>query len=62
MRAISRDAASFLYCTLAEGGRLTVHAPGQVDLRSGAQVEVRLPVADTHVFDASEAGNAIPRR
>ena len=55
-------AASFLYCTLAEGGRLTVHAPGQVDLRSGAQVEVSLPVADTHVFDASDAGNAFPRR
>ena len=55
-------AASFLYCTLRGGEKLTVHAPGQVGLQSGAQVEVSLPVADAHVFDAGEGGNAFPRR
>jgi ABC-type sugar transport system ATPase subunit len=54
-------AASFLYCTLRGGERLTVHAAGQVALPSGAQVEVSLPVAETHVFDAS-VGSAFPRR
>jgi ABC-type sugar transport system ATPase subunit len=54
-------AASFLYCTLRGGERLTVHAVGQVALPSGAQVEVRLPVAETHVFDVT-AGSAFPRR
>jgi multiple sugar transport system ATP-binding protein len=55
-------AASFLYCTLGGGERLTVHAAGQVDYRSGAQVDVSLPLAETHVFDAAEGGQAFPRR
>ncbi|HXX86512.1 MAG TPA: sn-glycerol-3-phosphate ABC transporter ATP-binding protein UgpC [Casimicrobiaceae bacterium] len=55
-------ASSFLYCTLPGGEKLTVHAPGQVGLQSGAQVEVSLPVAEAHVFDAGEGGNAFPRR
>ena len=55
-------AASFLYCTLSGGERLTVHAAGQVDFRSGAQVDVSLPLAETHVFDAAESGQSFPRR
>jgi len=54
-------AASFVYCTLPGGERLTVHAVGQVSVQNGAQVEVKLPVAETHVFDAG-AGDAFPRR
>ena len=54
-------AASFLYCALAGGEKLTVHTAGQVDLASGARVEVSLPVGATHVFDTSEAGSALPR-
>ena len=55
-------AASFLYCALAAGERLTVHAPGQVDLQSGTQIAVSLPVAKTHVFDTGETENALSRR
>ena len=55
-------AASFLYCALAAGERLTVHAPGQVDLQSGTQIAVSLPVAKTHVFDTGKTGNALSRR
>jgi len=54
-------AASFLYCTLSGGERLTVHAAGQVALQSGARVEVKLPVTETHIFDAG-TGNAFARR
>ena len=55
-------AASFLYCALAAGERLTVHAPGQIDLQSGAQIEVSFPVSKTHVFDTGESENALSRR
>jgi ABC-type sugar transport system ATPase subunit len=55
-------AASFLYCTVIGGERLTVHAAGQVDYRSGAQIDVSLPLAETHVFDAAESGQAFQRR
>ena len=55
-------AASFLYCALVAGERLTVHAPGQVDLQSGTQIAVSLPVAKTHVFDTGETENALSRR
>jgi len=55
-------AASFLYCMLGGGERLTVHAPGQVSYDAGAQVEVSLPFADTHVFDAAEGGQVFQRR
>jgi multiple sugar transport system ATP-binding protein len=55
-------AASFLYCTLHGGERLTVHAPGQVGLPSGSQVEVSLPAASCHLFDTADGGNAFARR
>lgn len=47
-------AASFLYCSLPSGERITVHAPGQVEHTSGARVDVRLPLAHTHVFATTE--------
>ena len=52
-------AASFLYCSLSSGERLTVHAPGQVGYGGGEQVTVNLPVTDTHVFAATEAETAL---
>ena len=55
-------AASFLYCALGGGERLTVYAPGQVAFQSGTQIEVNLPVAETHVFDSGESENAFARR
>jgi len=55
-------AASFLYCSLASGERLTVHASGQVAYTGGEQVTVNMPVADTHLFDATEAGPALAFR
>jgi multiple sugar transport system ATP-binding protein len=55
-------AASFLYCALEGGERLTVHAPGQVAFQGGTQIQVSLPVAETHVFDTGEGENAFPRR
>jgi multiple sugar transport system ATP-binding protein len=48
-------AASFLYCSLASGEQLTVHASGQVGYANGDQVTVNLPVSDIHVFDATDA-------
>ena len=45
-------AASFLYCSLASGENLTVHAPGQVAHDVGARITVHLPVVDAHVFDS----------
>jgi multiple sugar transport system ATP-binding protein len=55
-------AASFLYCSLSSGERLTVHASGQVGHRGGEQVTVNLPLSATHVFDATEAGTALALR
>jgi multiple sugar transport system ATP-binding protein len=55
-------AASFLYCSLSSGERLTVHAPGQVGYTGGEQVTVNMPAADTHLFDATEAGRALALR
>ena len=55
-------AESFLYCILEGGERLTVHTPGQVAFQSGTPMEVSLPVAETHVFDAADGENAFPRR
>jgi multiple sugar transport system ATP-binding protein len=55
-------AASFLYCSLASGERLTVHALGQVGYANGEQVTVNLPVSDTHVFDATEAETSLALR
>jgi len=55
-------AASFLYCTLSSGERLTVHASGQVGYTGGEQMTVNLPVSDTHLFDATEAERALALR
>ena len=55
-------AASFLYCSLASGERLTVHASGQVGYANGDQVTVNLPVSDTHLFDASDADTSLALR
>jgi multiple sugar transport system ATP-binding protein len=55
-------AASFLYCALASGEHLTVHAPGQVDHEVGAQITVHLPVTDAHLFDSAEGELAFARQ
>jgi ABC-type sugar transport system ATPase subunit len=55
-------AASFLYCSLASGERITVHVPGQVPYESGEHVTVSLPVVDAHLFDAAEGEAAFARR
>ena len=55
-------AASFLYCSLATGERLTVQASGQVHYAGGEQVTVNLPVADTHVFAGTEGETALALR
>jgi multiple sugar transport system ATP-binding protein len=55
-------AVSFLYCSLASGERMTVHAPGQVPYASGEQVTVSLPVGDIHLFDSAEGEAAFARR
>ena len=55
-------AASFLYCSLSSGERLTVHASGQVRYAGGEQVTVNLPVTDTHLFTATEAETALALR
>jgi len=52
-------AASFLYCVLPDGQRLTVHAPGQVGIAAGSKVAVHLPVADSHLFDTAEGERAL---
>ena len=52
-------AASFLYCVLPDGQRLTVHSPGQVAIAAGATVDVHLPVADSHLFDTAEGERAL---
>jgi ABC-type sugar transport system ATPase subunit len=55
-------AASFLYCSLSSGERLTVHASGQVSHTSGERVTANLPVTDTHVFAATESETALALR
>jgi multiple sugar transport system ATP-binding protein len=52
-------AASFLYCSLRGGERLTVLAPGQVGFSSGARVDVALPLAHLHVFATSDGEPAL---
>ena len=51
--------ASFLYCSLAGGETLTVHAAGQVTHAAGAQITVHLPLVDVHVFDSAEGELAL---
>jgi len=55
-------AASFLYCSLSSGERLTVHASGQVRYAGGEQVTVNLPVAATHLFAGTEPETALTLR
>jgi multiple sugar transport system ATP-binding protein len=55
-------AASFLYCSLGSGERLTVHASGQVGYTGGERITVSLPVTQTHVFDATNAETALALR
>jgi ABC-type sugar transport system ATPase subunit len=55
-------AASFLYCSLASGERLTVHASGQVRYAAGEQVTVNLPVSDAHVFAVTDAETSLALR
>jgi len=55
-------AASFLYCSLASGEGMTVHAPGQVPYATGEHVTVSLPVDDIHLFDTAEGEAAFARR
>ena len=54
--------ASFLYCSLAGGETLTVHASGQVAHAAGAQITVHLPLVDVHVFESAEGELALIRR
>jgi ABC-type sugar transport system ATPase subunit len=55
-------AASFLYCSLPSGEKLTVHAPGQVAHDVGARITVHIPVVDAHVFDTAAGELAFSRR
>ena len=55
-------AASFLYCSLSSGERLTVHASGQVRYAAGERVAVNLPVTDTHVFAVTDAETSLALR
>jgi len=53
--------ASFLYCALSTGERLTVHAQGQVAVANGSTVEVRLPLERSHLFDGAEGERTLAR-
>ena len=55
-------AASFLYCSLPTGEKLTVHAAGQVAHDVGARITVHIPVVDAHVFDTAAGELALSRR
>jgi len=54
-------ATSFLYCALADGTKLTVQVAGQAEASLGGRIEVSLPAARVHLFDATEAGIALER-
>jgi multiple sugar transport system ATP-binding protein len=51
--------ATFLYCMLEGGERLTVHSPGQASLSRGERIEVSLPIARTHVFKTADGDAAV---
>ena len=53
--------ASFLYCSLASGEHLTVHAPGQVGHRVGTPITVYVPIDNAHLFDSTEGELAFAR-
>jgi len=44
---------SFVYVTLASGPQVTVATPGRTPVRQGASVDVRIPPAGVHLFDAA---------
>jgi multiple sugar transport system ATP-binding protein len=54
-------AASFLYCTLPNGEKLTTQAAGQVDHRAGDRVRVGFAPQAAHVFRRIEGEPALPR-
>jgi multiple sugar transport system ATP-binding protein len=54
-------AASFLYCSLPDGEKLTVHAAGQVRHRAGEKVTVSFPAAMSHLFRNAEDEGAFAR-
>ncbi len=54
-------ATSFLYCTLADGTKLTVQVAGQIDRHAGDRVEVWFPSSKAHLFEGTEAELALDR-
>jgi len=52
-------AASFLYCALPSGEKLTVQVAGQVKSQVGEMVAVSFPAAATHVFLQAEGEGAL---
>ena len=52
-------AASFLYCALPSGEKLTVQVAGQVKSQVGEMVAVSFPAAATHVFLQAEGEDAL---
>jgi len=54
-------ATSFLYCALPGGERLTVQVAGQVDKRSGEEINVCFPARDAHLFAKTEGEPAFER-
>jgi multiple sugar transport system ATP-binding protein len=54
-------ATSYLYCTLADGARLTVQVAGQIDKHPGDSVEVFLPASKAHLFERGESELALER-
>ena len=54
-------AASFLYCTLPSGEKLTAQAAGQVDHRAGDRVRVGFAPRAAHVFRRTEGEPALPK-
>ena len=54
-------ATSFLYCTLADGTKLTVQVAGQIDRHAGDRIEVWFPSSKAHLFEMTEAELALDR-
>ena len=54
-------AASFLYCALQTGEKLTVHAAGQVRSRPGDKMTVSFPAAESHLFHQTDGEPAFAR-
>ena len=54
-------ATSFLYCTLADGTKLTVQVAGQIDRHAGDRIEVWFPSSKAHLFEGTEAELALDR-